>query len=169
MNQRSELLASRLEKGAEELAQLVRGLSEQQWQTPLSATDRRTVGVIVHHVASMYPLEIAVAQAVANGNAVTDVTWEAVANINATHAEAYSATDKRAALDLLRKNSQAAAAAIRTLTDRQLDTAAPFSLSDGAPMTVQFVIEDHALRHSWHHAAGIRKALKLTEAKPAAA
>jgi len=24
---------------------------------------------------------------------------------------------------------------------------------------VQFVIEDHALRHSWHHLARIRKAL----------
>jgi hypothetical protein len=40
-----------------------------------------------------------------------------------------------------------------------LDRAAPFSLSFGAPVTAQFVIEDHALRHSWHHLAGIRKAL----------
>jgi hypothetical protein len=40
-----------------------------------------------------------------------------------------------------------------------LDLAAPFSLSYGAPVTAQFVIEDHALRHSWHHLAHIRKAL----------
>jgi hypothetical protein len=33
-------------------------------------------------------------------------------------------------------------------------------LSSGAPMTAQFVIEDHALRHSWHHLAKIRAALK---------
>jgi len=26
-------------------------------------------------------------------------------------------------------------------------------------MTAQFVIEDHALRHSWHHLAKIKKAL----------
>ena len=44
-------------------------------------------------------------------------------------------------------------------TDEQLDTAAPFSLSYGAPMTAQFVIEDHALRHSWHHLARIRAVL----------
>jgi len=36
-----------------------------------------------------------------------------------------------------------------------LDRAAPFSLSFGAPMTSQFVIEDHALRLSWHHLARI--------------
>ena len=35
----------------------------------------------------------------------------------------------------------------------------PFSLSFGAPVTAQFVIEDHALRHSWHHLARIRTAL----------
>jgi hypothetical protein len=41
----------------------------------------------------------------------------------------------------------------------ELDQAAPFSLSFGAPVTAQFVIEDHALRHSWHHLARIRKVL----------
>jgi hypothetical protein len=40
-----------------------------------------------------------------------------------------------------------------------LDRAAPFSLSFHAPVTAQFVIEDHALRHSWHHLARIRSAL----------
>jgi hypothetical protein len=48
---------------------------------------------------------------------------------------------------------------VRTLTDEDLDRAAPFSLAFGAPVTTQFVIEDHALRHSWHHLARIRKAL----------
>jgi hypothetical protein len=59
----------------------------------------------------------------------------------------------------LRRNSRAAAAAVRGFTDAELDQAAPFSLSFGAPVTAQFVIEDHALRHSWHHLARIRKAV----------
>jgi hypothetical protein len=67
---------------------------------------------------------------------------------------------KTAAIDLLRKNSRAAADAVRALTDEELDRAAPFGLSYGAPMTAQFVIEDHALRHSWHHLSRIKKALK---------
>jgi hypothetical protein len=67
---------------------------------------------------------------------------------------------KEAALDLLRRNSAAAAAAIRVLSDAELDKAAPVSLNADAPLTCQFFIEDHALRHSYHHLAKIRGAIK---------
>jgi hypothetical protein len=107
----------------------------------------------------MYPIEIDVAKAVASGKSVMDVTWEAVAGINGKHAQENAGVTKAAALELLRRNSRDAAAAVRTLTDAELDKAAPFSLSFGAPVTTQFVIEDHALRHSWHHLARIKKAL----------
>ena len=157
---RARALAERIEAGARELAAFAEGLSDADWKTPMaSGTDRRTVGVIVHHVANMYPIEVDVAKAVAGGNAV-DVTWEAVADINAKHAAETAGVTKTAAIELLRKNSRAAADAVRAFTDEELDRAAPFGLSYGAPMTAQFVIEDHALRHSWHHLARIRKALK---------
>lgn len=158
-SRRAALLADRIEQGAAELAAFAEALSEAEWSTPVSVTDHRSVGVIVNHVASMYPIEIDVARAVASGKAITDVTWDAVAQINAQNAQENAAVTKVAALELLRKNSSEAAAAVRALTDDELDQAAPFSLSFGAPMTTQFVIEDHALRHSWHHLAKIRKAL----------
>ena len=47
-----------------------------------------------------------------------------------------------------------------TLSDEQLDRCAPVSLNAGAPLTTQYIIEDHALRHSWHHLAKIKAALK---------
>lgn len=159
MSRRTELLADRIEEGAAALAAFAEGLTEVEWRTPVSGSDNRPVGVVVHHVASMYPVEIEVVRAVAAGNAVTDVTWEVVAQINSTHARDYARVTKEDALSLLRRNSREAAAAVRALTDEELDTAAPFSLSFGAPMTAQFVIEDHPLRHAWHHLARIRKAL----------
>jgi hypothetical protein len=115
--------------------------------------------VIVHHVASVYPIEIELARAVAGGKAVRDVTWEAVAGLNAKHALDHQGVTQAATLDLLRQNSGEAAKAVRAFTDEELDRAAPFSLSFGAPVTAQFVIEDHAVRHSWHHLARIRSAL----------
>ena len=159
--QRAELLAGRIEEGADGLAAFVEGISEAEWRAPLpgNATDRRPVGVIVHHVASVYPIEMELARAIAGGKAVTDVTWEAVAGMNAKHAQNQEGVTKAAALELLRRNSRQAAAAVRVFTDGELDRAAPFSLSFGAPVTAQFVIEDHALRHSWHHLARIRAAL----------
>jgi hypothetical protein len=158
MPSRSELLARRIELGAAELAGFAAGLSDAQWRTVVPR-DGRTAGVIVHHVASMYPIEIGVVQTAAKGTPVTEVTWEAVAQINAAHAGEHAAPTKQEALQLLEKNSRAAADAVRVFTDEELDRAVPFSLSFGAPMTVQFIIEDHPLRHPWHHLARIREAL----------
>jgi SAM-dependent methyltransferase len=161
MSHRAEALADRIEEGAAALATFAEGLSEEEWRAPMSGTgsDRRTVGVIVHHVASVYPIEIDLARTIAAGKAVTDVTWEAVAELNAKHSHEQAEITKAGTLELLRRNSREAAAAVRTFTDDELDRAAPFSLSFGAPVTAQFVIEDHALRHSWHHLARIRAAL----------
>jgi DinB superfamily len=158
MSLRAKSLADRIEEGADALADFAEGLSE-DWSAPMSATDRRSVGVIIHHVANVYPIEIDLARAIAGGKAVTDVTWEVVGGLNAKHAQDQAGVSKEAALELLRQNSRAAAAAVREFTDEELDRAAPFGLSYGAPVTAQFVIEDHALRHSWHHLARIRKAL----------
>jgi hypothetical protein len=159
MSHRSEQLASRIEEGAAGLAALAQELSDAEWQLPVSATDRRTLGVVIHHVASMYPIEIGVVRAIAGGNAALDVTPEVVNQINAKHAVEHERPGKAETLELLRRNSRAAAEAVRALTDDELDQAAPFGLSFGAPVTAQFVIEDHPLRHSWHHLARIRAAL----------
>jgi len=157
---RAKLLADRIEEGAKELAGFAEGLSEKEWTTPVSVgNDTRAIGVIVHHVASMYPIEVDAALAIASGKAVTDVTWAVVAQLNAKHAHEQAGVTKAPTLDLLRRNSREAADAVRALTDHELDTAAPFSLSYGAPVTAQFVIEDHALRHSWHHLHRIRLTL----------
>jgi hypothetical protein len=158
---RAALLADRIEEGATGLAAFAEGLSEAEWSTAVQegGRDGRSVGVLVHHVASVYPIEIDLARAIASGKGVTDVTWEVVAELNAKHAHEAAGVTKAAALELLRRNSREAAAAVRALTDEELDQAAPFSLSFGAPVTAQFVIEDHALRHSWHHLARIRMTL----------
>lgn len=158
MSRRAESLAARIEEGASGLAAYVEKLSDKDWQTRIPK-DGRTVGVVVHHVASVYPIEVDLAKTIGSGKAVTEVTWEAVADMNAKHASDQASVSKADALALLRRNSKQAAEAVRSFTDEQLDRAAPFGLSYGAPVTAQFVIEDHALRHSWHHLAKIRAAL----------
>ena len=83
---RAAALADRIEQGAALLAAFAETLSEAEWDTPVSATDRRPIGVIVHHVASVYPIEVEVARAIASGKAMTEVTWDAIAEMNAKHA-----------------------------------------------------------------------------------
>lgn len=155
---RAEALAERLERGARALASLAASLTPAEWRTPLPG-DGRPVGVVVHHVASVYPIEIDLACRIARGEAMTGVTMADVHAMNARHAVESAAVTPADAVALLQNHSQAAADAIRALSDDELDRAAPASLYAGAPVTAQFVLEDHAVRHSYHHLAGIARAL----------
>jgi len=157
-SRRATALAERLEHGARVLDELTRSLSDAEWQTRIPQ-DGRKIGVVVHHVATLYSLEIELALKLAGGKPIADVTWAAIHELNAAHAATNDAVTKTDALDLLRRNSAAAAAAVRALSDEELDCASPVSLYGNAPLTCQFFIEDHALRHSYHHAARIRAAL----------
>jgi len=156
---RSNALADRLEHGARALATFASALTESEWQTRVPK-DGRKIGVVVHHVASVYPLEIQLAQTLARGKPVTGVTMDVINEMNAGHAKENDAVTKEATLELLRQNSTAAATAIRALSDKELDQAARVSLYSDAPLTCQFMLEDHAIRHSYHHLARIRGALK---------
>src|SRR4051812_42565020 len=157
---RAGLLADRLAQGARALVELATTLNDSEWQTPLSATDPRALGLVVHHVASVYPVEIELALPLAKGRAVTGVTGKDIDAMNGNHAVEHRGAVKAETIELLRRNSAAAEAAIRQLTDEELDGAATVSLYDDAPLTCQFVLEDHAVRHSYHHLALIRKAVR---------
>jgi len=159
MSRRTEALAARLEQGARALAAFASTLTDAEWHTRIPK-DGRKVGVVVHHVATMYPLEIQLAQLLGAGKPVVGVTWDVVHEMNAEHAQEYDAVTTEAALNLLRRNSTAAAAAIRALSDEELDRAAPVSLNSDAPLTCQFMLEDHAVRHSYHHLARLRGAVE---------
>jgi hypothetical protein len=166
MSKRSEALADRLEQGALALIALAESLTSAEWQ--MRVQDGRRVGVVIHHVATMYPLEMKLALTLAAGSPVRDVTWDDVHRLNATHARDFDAVTKAEAIALLARNSIAAATAIRALIDDELDRAAPVSLNGDAPLTCQFMLEDHAVRHSFHHMAAIKRALKWDEVREAA-
>lgn len=158
-SQRANDLADRLEQGAAALANFAIRLTDSEWKKPI-AGDGRTVGVVVDHVANMYPIEIGAAKIIAEGKPVAGLTWADVDKINADHAARSRNVTKEEAIDLLRRNSAEAAAAIRGLSDEELDRATTNSLYEGAVLTCQFMLEDHAVRHAYHHLGRIRRALK---------
>ena len=158
MKTRAEVLAARIELGARLLADFADRLTDADWEAVVRP-DGRTVGVIIHHVASVYPIEAQLAQHVASGAPIGDVTWSVVSDMNAVHARENADCCKHETIHLLERNSRRAAEAVRSMTDAQLDSGAPVSLNADAPLTCQFFVEDHALRHSYHHLAKIRAAL----------
>lgn len=156
---RANRLADRLEMGAGRLAAVAERLTDREWNMPLLG-DGRTIGVVVHHVASVYPLEVQLALMLAKGKKIEGVTKQGIDQMNADHAHEHASVGKMEALDLLRTNAKAAAAAIRMLSDEELDSAAEVSLYGDAPLTAQFFLEDHAVRHSYHHLARIQAMLR---------
>ena len=157
-NKRANALADRIEQGADALVTFADSLSDVEWQIIVPG-EERAVGVLVHHIASMYPIEIDLARELALGKPITGVTWDAVDQMNAQHAQEHTVVDQQETIDLLRQNSKAAAERVRAFTDDELDKAATASLNADAPLTAQFFIEDHALRHSFHHLADMRAVL----------
>lgn len=158
INARANALAERLIQGANKLAEFAEGLSDEEWKTPVKG-DGRPIGVVVHHVANVYPLEIELAQLLASGNPITGATIKVVDQMNADHAKEFAKVTKQEAIALLKSNSEVAAEAVRTLTDNELDNSATVSLNADAPLTAQFFVEDHALRHSYHHLGKIKETL----------
>ena len=158
MNKRANLLAGRIEQGAESLASFCEGLSDAEWNTVVP-NEERPVGVLVHHVAASYQIEVDLAGKLASGEPIADVTWDVIDGINADHAKEYARVEKNEVLHLLRVNAKVAADRVRAFSDKELDSAAGVSLNADAPLTAQFFIEDHALRHSFQHLASMRDAL----------
>src|SRR3954452_15377438 len=101
MSQRSAALAERLQQGARALASFAGALTSAEWHTRVPK-DGRKIGVIVHHVATMYPLEIQLAQTLAAGKPVAGVTWDDVHQMNAAHAREQDGVTKEVALELLK-------------------------------------------------------------------
>lgn len=85
--------------------------------------------------------------------------------MNAAHAQHSDAVTKEETLRLLASNSGSAADSIRSFSDEELDSAAPVPLYGNAVLTCQFILEDHAVRHSYHHLARLQAALKVRAAK----
>jgi hypothetical protein len=160
MAQRSRVLADRIAQGAEQIAALAETLTDAQWSTPV-LPDGRKAGVMIHHVASMYPIEVDIARKLGGGESIIGLGWPDIAAINAKHAQDNAGVTKKEAVDLVRQNGKAAAEAIAGFTDEMLDNGGTISLYGNPPLTCQFWIEDHPLRHSWHHVAKIKAGLKL--------
>ena len=158
MATRAEVLADRVAQGADEFIAAIEGLSDKQWQTPCG-DEKRSVGVLVHHVGTMYPIEADVVRMLAENGGAPGVDWPTVHGINSDHATTNAATDKAAAIALVRGNVQAAVDAVRGLSDAQLDRVAPNALAWNAPMTVQNFIENHPIAHPYSHLDSIRLAV----------
>jgi hypothetical protein len=157
MAERVQALADQFEQANQDLITFVQGLTDDQWQT-MVPNEQRTVGVVLHHLASSHvPVSQAVAM-IAAGQSLP-VTAELLDQINAAHAQQHAGCTRAETVALLQTTGPAAAAAIRALSDEQLDRSVPMALLGGAPLTAEQFAQGGLLGHIHGHRQSIQAAL----------
>lgn len=158
-SQLASQLAAELDAANLELVQLVRGCSNEQWQTLANDEgDGRPVGVIAHHVGHTHLDTLEWLETALKGDDVT-ITLDAQAAENARHAATYHDVERQETIRLLEENGKALIDRVAGLSDEQL---AGTALHRGAER--EMTVEAYARlghRHLMVHTDTIRKALDL--------
>jgi hypothetical protein len=150
---RSEDLAAAFERTNAELVEYLRGLDDRQWLTPgvnspifqLGDEDEhRPVGTIAHHVASAYARSAMGVRMVADGQAIPPPPTGSAAS----HASEHAAPDRAETIRLLEEGATAVAAAIRGLTDEELDREATTFM--GTTSVATFIERAVSFHPRWH-------------------
>ena len=157
MTQRTEALAAAFEQAANRIVLAVEGLSDQAWETA-PAGEQRSASQIAYHMAEVYQnVGDWILQAAARQQ-LPPLTMEDIHSMNAEQAARYASAGRARAVDLLRHNSAATAAVLRSLSDAQLDTRTVFV---GFPLTVEGIAQNALVHHTDEHLASIQAAAAL--------
>jgi len=158
---RSVRYAQEFEAAHDEFIRLVDSLTREQWQLvgqnyPQRFNDedeRRTLGVIAHHVAVSTPWIVDRIQGMLEGRQLPRVDFRAA---NARHAVEQAAVTKEEVVRLLREAGPRTAAAVRAIPDDQLDQVRD---TPAGPMSVAQRLERVLIGHMKAHQGSIEAAI----------
>lgn len=157
MSQRAASLADRFERANAAVIAAVESCSDADWKS-VCAGEGWPVGVTAHHIALSYPPFQGFIQGIASGADLPPTTREMLDAGNAQHAQEHVDCTRDETLELLRRDGQAVAAAMRGLSDEQLDRSAPVALAGGATISAQQMAE-FLIGHPTEHLASMEAAL----------
>ena len=155
MGARAESLAKQFEAKAAEMTAVIKALSDADWKKT-TAAEKWSVGVTAHHVAGGHEGILGLVKTLAAGRSVPNFTKTTLDEGNAKHAREHAGCTKAETLALHEKGAAAAAAAVRGLSDAELDREG--TVLTGMPvMTTQQAIENILINHVTDHMGSIRK------------
>ena len=154
MSMRAESLAKKYEGKAADLTLTIEKLSDADWKK-ITAAEKWPVGVTAHHVAGAHEPITGIMKAVAAGQSLPHFTSAMLDEMNAKHARDFAHCTKAETLALHQSGSSAAAAAVRGLSDAQLDKSG--TVMTGMPaMTTEQIIAGILIGHIEEHLGSIR-------------
>jgi hypothetical protein len=158
MSQRAETLAQQFEDANNALIELAESCAPEQW-TAHVRPENCSVAALTYHVALAHPYLLNVTRAMADGQSAQLPDRETLDKHNAENARNNAQGQRQGAVDLLRRNGAEAAAAVRTLSDEQLDRGQAFAAMGGAELTTEAFIQNVLIGHPQQHGQSIREAL----------
>jgi hypothetical protein len=157
MSERAETLAAQLEAENAAMIAFAESCPEAVWTTPC-VDDGRTIAAVVRHVGGAYIAHLRLVQAAAAGEAIPAMfgDWEMIHQGNAVSARKYANADRGETIASLQRNGAHLAAAIRDLSDAQLDRTAVVPIFSDAPRTTAQIIEMPVIDHPRGHLISLR-------------
>jgi len=150
----SEAYVAQLTTINEEIVSTIAACTEADWRR-VCAGEKRTVGVVAHHIATVEGTFVGFLQAFRAGeHGAPNISPEAVDQMNAEHAAAFATVGKPETLDLLRQNGTALTDLLAALDDAQLAQVA--GVFGGHELRVEQVVEWVLIGHFQEHLASIR-------------
>jgi hypothetical protein len=154
-----EEAAGELEAAAAELIAFTEACGDEDWAAIVPG-EGWTVAALVHHCAEGNLLALGWLRSMISGEGVSD-TGADIDDRNARHAAEFAGASRAEAIELIRVNTATAAAALRSMSDGELERVAPFGPAGGAELpagglTVAFA--QHVRTHLASAQAGLEAA-----------
>lgn len=143
----SDDLAQKFEAANAAVIASVEACGDAEWQAT-SAEEGWTAAALAHHIAQDHALISGLVVSVGAGGFEPPITAEQLDAMNATHSTEFATADKVAVVDLARQNGEAAATALRAMSETQLAETAEFF---GQNMTAAEVAENILIGHALGH------------------
>ena len=151
-------LAAQYEQVTATLLTVAEACDDAQWHTRC-ANEERSVGVLVHHLASFAATAPELVGHVVAGDPPPPLTQEMVDHANARHAAMYAHVGQAETLDLVRTASATTAAYIRSLSAHDLAQRTHIPFAGPGTLSVDQLISFLLIGHTLGHLSSIQVAL----------
>jgi hypothetical protein len=156
MSKKANTLAEKFTTFNNEMLAFVDNCSDEDWRKVCSG-EGWTVGVVAHHVAAGHFGAIDFVRMLVAGEAMPEVTMEAIDQMNAQHAKEHANCTRAEVLGLLRENGSAFAGYLEELSEADL-VRTGYLAAIGGDVSAQQLIEMLILQSGGEHLDSMKAA-----------
>jgi hypothetical protein len=149
MSQRTKKLVERFTAFSNDFIAFVENCTDEDWQK-VCGGEQWAVGVVAHHVAAGHFGAIDFVRMIVAGEAIPEITMEAIDQMNAQHAKEHANCTREEVLALLRKNGPAFAGYLEALSEADL-VRTGYLAAIGGDVSAQQLIEMVILQSGGEH------------------